>query len=82
MRLFYTIKKSINSPKIMKHSLLHITNGDYTTQRLQKLTIEGDIITWREMLCEGKTSVDVGSENFWKIRFDFLKDSYTCLRPF
>ena len=60
----------------MKHSLLHITDGDHTTQRLQKLTIEGDIITWREMLCEGKTSVDVGSENFWKIRFDFLKDSY------
>lgn len=60
----------------MKHSLLHITNGDVTTQRLQKLNIEGDIITWREMLCEGKTSVDVGSEDFWKTRFDFLKTTY------
>ncbi|TDQ29795.1 DUF1835 domain-containing protein [Tenacibaculum caenipelagi] len=60
----------------MKHSLLHITNGDSTTHKLQKLNIDGDIITWREMLCEGKTIVDVGSESFWKIRFDFLKDSY------
>ncbi|WGH76291.1 DUF1835 domain-containing protein [Tenacibaculum tangerinum] len=60
----------------MKHSLLHITNGDITTQRLQKLNIEGDIITWREMLCEGQTSVDVGSEDFWKTRFDFLKTTY------
>ncbi|CAM1364460.1 conserved hypothetical protein [Tenacibaculum sediminilitoris] len=60
----------------MKHSLLHITNGDLTTQRLQKLNIEGDIITWREMLCEGKTSVDVGSEDFWKTRFDFFKTTY------
>ena len=60
----------------MKHSLLHITNGDSTTHRLQKLNFEGDIITWREMLCEGKTSVDIGSESFWKMRFDFLKDSY------
>ncbi|WP_428742748.1 DUF1835 domain-containing protein [Tenacibaculum sp.] len=60
----------------MKHSLLHITNGDSTTHRLQKLNVAGDIITWREMLCEGKTSVDIGSESFWKMRFDFLKDSY------
>ena len=28
------------------------------------------------MLCEGKTTVNVGSETFWKTRFDFLKSSY------
>jgi hypothetical protein len=28
------------------------------------------------MLCEGKTEVKVGSEDFWKSRFDFLKKSY------
>ena len=55
---------------------LHITNGDYTTKRLKKLNLEGKIITWREMLCEGKTVADVGSESFWKTRFDFLKTSY------
>ena len=60
----------------MTSSLLHITNGDTTTLQLKNLNFKGDIITWREMLCEGKTSVDVGSESFWKTRFDFLKSSY------
>ena len=60
----------------MKTSILHITNGDSTTNYLQKLKIQGDFITWREMLCEGKTEVKVGSEQFWKSRFDFLKNSY------
>ncbi len=55
---------------------LHITNGDFTTKRLKELNFEGKIITWREMLCEGKTVADVGSESFWKTRFDFLKTSY------
>lgn len=60
----------------MKNSILHITNGDSTTQFLKKLNVQGDFITWREMLCEGKTTVHVGSEAFWKSRFDFLKASY------
>lgn len=60
----------------MKTSILHITNGDSTTNYLKKLNFKGDFITWREMLCEGKTEVKVGSEHFWKSRFDFLKQSY------
>ena len=60
----------------MDASFLHITNGDSTTQYLQKLNFKGEIITWREMLCEGKTTTDVGSENFWKTRFDFFQNSY------
>lgn len=60
----------------MKSSTLHITNGDSTTNYLQSLQFEGEFITWREMLCEGKTSIDVGSESFWKTRFDFFKSSY------
>jgi len=57
-------------------SLLHITNGDSFTQRLNSLNLKGDIITWREMLCEGKTLTNVGSETFWKTRFDFLHKNY------
>lgn len=57
-------------------SQLHITNGDSFTQRLKKLQLKGDIITWREMLCEGKTETNVGSESFWKTRFDFLHKNY------
>ncbi len=57
-------------------SLLHITNGDSFTSRLQSLPLKGDIITWREMLCEGKTLSNVGSESFWKTRFEFLNKNY------
>ncbi|MBT8315137.1 MAG: DUF1835 domain-containing protein [Maribacter sp.] len=57
-------------------SLLHITNGDALTERLKSLELKGDIITWREMLCEGKTLTHVGSESFWKTRFEFLNKNY------
>jgi len=57
-------------------SILHITNGDGFTNKLNSLDLHGDIITWREMLCEGKTLNNVGSESFWKIRFDFLHKNY------
>ncbi|MGB5226854.1 MAG: DUF1835 domain-containing protein [Eudoraea sp.] len=57
-------------------SQLHITNGDSFTQKLRTLKLKGEIITWREMLCEGKTETNVGSESFWKTRFDFLHKNY------
>ncbi len=57
-------------------SLLHITNGDSFTEKLKGLKLKGDIITWREMLCEGKTETNVGSESFWKTRYDFLHKNY------
>ena len=57
-------------------SQLHITNGDNFTERLRKLKYKGEIITWREMLCEGKTETNVGSEAFWKTRFEFLHKNY------
>ena len=57
-------------------SLLHITNGDSFTEKLNTLKLKGDIITWREMLCEGKTLTNVGSESFWKTRFEFLNKNY------
>ena len=57
-------------------SLLHITNGDSFTERLKGLKLKGDIVTWREMLCEGQTLTNVGSETFWKARFEFLHKNY------
>lgn len=60
----------------MSSQLLHITNGDSFTERLRQLDFKGDIITWREMLCEGKTETNVGSESFWKTRFEFLHKNY------
>ena len=61
-------------------SQLHITNGDSFTQRLKKLKLKGEIITWREMLCEGKTETSVGSEAFWKTRFEFLHKNYNITK--
>jgi hypothetical protein len=58
------------------NSLLHITNGDVFTNKLKTLNIPGEIITWREMLCEGKTESNVGSESFWKTRFEYLNKNY------
>lgn len=55
---------------------LHITNGDNFTEKLKKLKFSGDIVTWREMLCEGKTINTVGSESFWRTRFEFLSTTY------
>lgn len=60
----------------MKPTQLHITNGDSTTQLLKNIKITGKIVTWREMLCEGKTTSDVGSESFWKSRFYFFSKNY------
>jgi hypothetical protein len=57
-------------------SVLHITNGDAFTSRFKNLNISGEVVTWREMLCEGKTTVDVGSESFWRHRFNFLNQTY------
>ena len=55
---------------------LHITNGDSLTDRLQHLELKGDIVTWREMLCEGKTTIDIGSESFWRQRYEFFHSRY------
>ena len=56
--------------------LLHITNGDDLTEKLQQLKIPGDVIVWREMLCEGPTLQEVGNEKFLEIRKKFLWENY------
>ena len=62
---------------MMKSKTTHITNGDVTTNVLRdKLCIKESIFTWRELLCEGKTCTNFGSEQFWKSRFEFLSSIY------
>jgi len=53
---------------------LHILNGDSTAQIFSKSTIQGDIIVWREMLCEGSLHKDVGSDEFWIKRYAFFEE--------
>lgn len=59
-----------------KKKLLHITNGDDLTEKLQQLDLPGDVIVWREMLCEGPTVQEVGNEEFLKKRKNFLLNNY------
>lgn len=55
---------------------LHITGGKNTTEMLRKIAPQSEVITWNEMLSEGKTTTDVGSEHFWRSRYEFLKSEY------
>lgn len=56
--------------------LLHITNGDGLTEKLQQLELPGEVVVWREMLCEGPCVSDVSSVEFIRLRKKFLKEAY------
>lgn len=60
----------------MSSKILHITNGDNLTERLQDLDLDGDIVVWREMLCEGPTVSQVGNDKFIEVRKKFLMENY------
>lgn len=60
----------------MSKKILHITNGDSLTDRLTQISLDGEIIVWREMLCEGPTVQEVGSNEFIALREKFLQESY------
>lgn len=53
---------------------LHIANGDHTAEIIKNTTLEGDVIVWRELLCEGPICNEVGSDDFWKKRYDYFED--------
>ena len=55
---------------------LHITNGSFLTNRINELDIDGDILTWQEMLCEGPTIEQVYSKEFSELRKKFFIDFY------
>lgn len=56
--------------------ILHIANGDDIFDRLQALKLPGEVLVWREMLCEGPTVQDLGSQEFLDVRKAYLKDAY------
>lgn len=55
---------------------LHILNGDSTRTLFEQSGIEGDVFVWREMLCSGPCSYDVGSASFFSERAEFLYSEY------
>lgn len=60
----------------MTKQILHITNGNSLTEYLRELDFKDDILTWQEMLCEGPTIASIASDEFFKIRSQFLKEHY------
>lgn len=52
---------------------LHITNGDSTAEILRRTSIKGDVVVWREMLCEGPIYKEVGSDEFWMARYNYFE---------
>ncbi|MGB5419141.1 DUF1835 domain-containing protein [Algibacter sp.] len=60
----------------MDKQTLHITNGDNLTKYLNELEINGEKLTWQEMLCEGPTSPKIFSDKFIEKRSAFLNEFY------
>jgi hypothetical protein len=55
---------------------IHVVNGDSTAKILTKSTVKGDVVVWREMLCEGPLQKEVGSDAFWKERYTFFENEF------
>lgn len=55
---------------------LHITNGDDLSNKILDLKLDGEIVVWREILCEGPTTYELGTKKFISLRQTFLKENY------
>ncbi len=59
----------------MKNNTLHLVNGDSLAEQMKALKLPGDLVIWRELLCEGRTLQEINSD-FFKVRKKFLKQAY------
>ncbi len=55
---------------------LHISISDSLSESILELNLEGKIVVWREMLCEGPTTFQLGTPEFIALRTQFLSDNY------
>jgi len=55
---------------------LHITIADNLSENVLALNLEGKIVVWREMLCEGPTTFQLGTPEFIALRTRFLSENY------
>lgn len=60
----------------MSGLVYHITNGDVLTERLQTLTIEGEILTMRECMIDGPKDTSQSWEVFFKSREGFVYEQF------
>lgn len=61
----------------MTDQILHITNGSNLTNYLKELDVDGEFLTWEEMLCEGPTVAGIDSNDFFNTRKAFLNEVYS-----
>lgn len=57
-------------------NIFHIVNGDAIIPLLEKSGIGGEIVVWREMLCEGPLAIEVASDEFWEKRYKFFEENF------
>lgn len=55
---------------------LHILNGDSTRQIIEQTDISGDLCVWRDVLSDGPSSPDVGSDAWWNIRKAYMSQAF------
>lgn len=60
--------------------VVHIVNGDSTAILLRSSGLPGDIIIWREMLCEGSLYEKVATQKFYAIRSEWFKEQPSLKR--
>lgn len=54
--------------------MLHILNGDAVVPIFRKSAIPGDLAIWRELHCQGPTTLSIGMPEFRTIREKFLEE--------
>lgn len=54
---------------------LHILNGDATVPEFQKSGISGEIVVWREVLCEGPVAGPIRGDQFWINRAAYIEQT-------
>lgn len=59
----------------MENRTLHIVNGDSLAEQMEQLDLPGELIIWRELLCEGPTIQNIDND-FFKLRKKFLRQTY------
>ena len=61
-------------------NIIHIVNGDNTKSILEQSGLEGDIIVWRELLCDGPVTKPLFSDEFWQARYNYFEKEFGVSR--
>lgn len=59
----------------MNYKTLHIVNGDSLAEQMLQLELPGELVVWRELLCEGPTLKNIDLK-FFELRKSFLLKTY------